>query len=177
MKFVKVRCSKRAKKDVKKLYIEAFPKEERFPFIYLLYKEKRGHADFIALYDKGVFIGLLYLVYHKDNVFLFFFAVDKFYRGRGYGSKILKALLHKFNDKKVMLFIETTKGKYENIEERINRKHFYEKNGFKDAGFEITEKGVTYELMCSKNELKIDEVKSLVKKFFGRFLYYMYYEK
>ena len=81
-------------KAVKKLYLSAFPREERPPFFMLKSGVKKGSGDFFVAKDGEIFVGFAYIVTHADLAYLFYFAIDGGLRGKGYGSAVhRKALL------------------------------------------------------------------------------------
>ena len=83
-------------KEIKKLYKEAFPKNERIPIFILKLLTRKNKADFFEIYDKEQFIGLVYNVYYHDIVFVFYLAVNNDLRGKGYGSKVLELIKDKY---------------------------------------------------------------------------------
>ena len=84
------------KKDIKNLYLKAFPKNERFPFWILKHSTKKGKATLNAILDKDKFIGMGYLVDCDDSFYLMYFAIDKELRNNNYGSKVLQDLNEKY---------------------------------------------------------------------------------
>ena len=82
-------------KNIKNLYMTAFPACERKPLAVIRYKQHKKVADVWMLEDEGEFIGLAITMNGPDLVLLDYFAIDDFKRGKGYGSKALK-LLHIF---------------------------------------------------------------------------------
>ena len=63
-------------KEIKKLYREAFPKNERIPISILQLLTRKNKAKFYAIYDGEEFIGLLYNVYYKDIVLILYLAIE-----------------------------------------------------------------------------------------------------
>lgn len=122
---------------VKELYLSAFPAYERYPFWLLDFKSRKKNTDFYVVYDDNEYIGLLYLTYYKDLVYVFYLAIDPSQQSKGYGSKILQHLKDIYNDKRLFLNIEKVDPSADNYEQRVKRKRFYEKNGFKNTDFEI----------------------------------------
>ena len=57
-----VRLSLKEYKQVKQLYMRAFPKYEREPWTWLLIKSKYQRADFMAFYDQEQFVGFAYVI-------------------------------------------------------------------------------------------------------------------
>lgn len=167
------KCNKR----VKKLYKEAFPRNERLPIFILNRLNKQGTSDFFEIYEKNRFIGMLYNVYYKDIVFILYLAIDNKLRGQGYGSKVLELIKDKFNEKRIILNIEQVNKNAFNNEQRLKRKKFYQNNGFKSLNFTVKEGTEIYEMLCySKNNSNVDkkEYEILVKNFLGKFLYKVY---
>jgi len=127
-------------------YINAFPEYERLLFWLLVYKSKKKNSDFYAIYDDSEYIGLLYLTFYKDIVYIFYLAIDPLHQSKGYGSKILQYLRKIYQDKRLLLNIEEVDSSADNYEQRFKRKRFYEKNGFRNTNFGI-KKNITYEIL------------------------------
>ena len=159
--------------QIKKLYLEAFPAKERMPF-FLFHLKKKGQADLSGVYEKGKLAGMVYCVRHKNMVFIFYLAVEKSLRGRGYGSRILEKLKEKYRDCSLVLNMEEVDPSYENYEQRKKRKDFYRKNGFRESGFKIREYGVIYEFMYYGQNTTVREYQELLRNYFGKFLYGLY---
>jgi len=155
---------------VKKLYLSAFPEYERYPFWLLTYKSRKENTDFYVIYDDSEYIGLLYLTYYKDIVYVFYLAIEPAQQSKGYGSKILNHLQNVYHDKRLFLNIEKVDPAADNYEQRFKRKRFYEKNGFKNTNFEIEGKGIVYEILYSGEEVHEDEYYAVFNSYLGRFL-------
>jgi GNAT superfamily N-acetyltransferase len=159
------------KKEIKTLYRNAFPKEERVPFLFLRYKEKRGKGHFYAAIDNDQFVGLVYTVIKGKYVYIFYLAVSSEYRGCGYGSKILDAIKEKYPTSIFVLLIEDTDQKDAfNYKERIRRLSFYNKNGFRQLHCKVEEQGVLYEILSTSSMSKEDYY-SIVNPFFSPLVY------
>lgn len=154
----------------KNLYINEFPGYERYPFWLLTYKSKKENSDFYAIYDDNEYIGLLYLTYYKDIVYVFYLAIDPSHRSKGYGSRILQHLRKVYKDKRLLLNIEKVDSFADNYEQRFKRKRFYEKNGFKNTDFEIEKKDIVYEILYLGEEVYEYEYHALFKSYLGRIL-------
>ena len=85
--FIDVKHNKEIIKDLKKLYKEAFPKNEQVPFWLLKRLSKKENVEFYGIYEESKFAGLVYNVIYKDIVFIFYLAIGKNARGNGYGAK------------------------------------------------------------------------------------------
>lgn len=164
-------------KVVKKLYREAFPINEKMPIFILNKLNKKGMSEFVEIYDDDKFIGMLYNIYYKDIVFILYLAIDDKLRGQGYGSKVLDLIKEKYSENRIILNIEQIDENAVNNEQRIKRKKFYQKNGFKNLDFTVKEGPEIYEMLCySKNDLVVEqlEYEALVKQFLGEFLHKVY---
>ena len=154
--FLDIRNNREYKKKVRKLYNEAFPKEERIPIWLLELLARKNKAKFYSIYDDKKFVGLIYNIYHQDIVFVFFFAIDKELRGQGYGSKVLEFIKQKYSRHRIILCIEPLDKNSNNYVQRAKRKEFYMKNGFKDADYTIKERNVIYEMLYyNENDKKV----------------------
>lgn len=159
---------------IKQLYLTAFPQFERYPFWLLLYKAKKKNSDFYAIYDDSEYVGLLYLTYYKDIVYIFYLAIDPSQQAKGYGSKVLQYLEDKYQDKRLLLNIEKVDPAADNYEQRFKRKKFYEKNGFKNTQFEIEKEEIVYEILYFKDDVHKYEYDALFKAYLGRVLSFLF---
>lgn len=176
MQFISSKQDKKIYGDFSALYKEAFPKEERAPLFFLKAKSKKKISDCFGIYDKDNFVGLLNLIYHKDIVFVFYFAVRGDLRGKGYGSQILDALKAKFPARRLILTIEDPETPCDNKEQRLQRKAFYQKNGFAECGYSMIEKGIVYQALSYGGQVRTDELQALLKAYMGGFFYRLYYK-
>ena len=180
LKFINIKNDKEYNKKVKRLYNLAFPKEERIPIFLLNLLARNGKATFYGIFDNEKFIGLIYNIYHKDIVFIYFFAIDKEIRGQGYGSKVLEFIKQTYNKHRIVLGIEQIDKSSKNYTQRIKRKEFYIRNGFKEADYTIKEKKIIYEMLYyneNNQKVTLQEYKELIKDYFGRILYQYFYKK
>lgn len=176
--FIDIKNSTECSEKVIKLYNEAFPKEERIPIWLLKLLARKNKANFYGIYDNGKFIGLIYNIYYKDIVFIFYLAIDKELRGQGYGSKVLEYIKYKYSKHRIILSIEQVNKNSSNYKQRMKRKEFYVKNGFKDANYTIKERNVIYEMLYyNENYKKVDlqEFENMMKNYFGKILYQYFY--
>lgn len=143
---------------IENLYEETFPFEEKKPFDMILkYNGKTFQIIAIEEEEHGEFIGLIILIKYNEFILLDYFAIVKEKRNIGIGTKILKMLVEKYKDKKIILEIESTKEKLENIEDRIRRKSFYLKNNFKLLPFNVDLFGIEMEILSNSENVKFDE--------------------
>ena len=145
---------------VKHLFEHAFPVEERPPFSWLFKLDKN---QLFGVEDNDEFIGLISTIEYQDLVYLFFLAVKKCYRGKGYGSQILKDILNKYADKRVFLLAEDPNIPCSNREERNNRINFYLHNGLEKSELKVTEYGVEYIALTNNKEVSKDDFLNVMK--------------
>ena len=164
-------------KKVIKLYNEAFPKDERIPIWLLKMLARKNKAKFYGIYDNEKFVGLVYNIFYKDIVFVFYLAIDKGTRGQGYGSKVLKSIKQKYRNYRIILCIEPVDKNSNNYEQRMKRKKFYLKNEFKDSNYTIKERNIIYEMLYYNENVTLQEFQELMKNYFGKILYSYFYNE
>lgn len=120
--------------DIKNLYEDSFPKEELVDF-YSLFSGVFKDFELYGLYKDNTLVGMAHFFNNKNFVHLNYLAIDKACRSEGYGSYILSLLKEKFNNKTIVVDIEELDDNAINQENRIRRKKFYYKNGFKDGEY------------------------------------------
>lgn len=178
--FLDIKNNKKIYKKVKKLYNDAFPQNERVPISFLKLLARKDKAKFYGISDNEKFVGLVYNVYYKDIVFVFYLAIDKEQRGQGYGSKVLQVIQEKYCNHRIILNIEQIDKNSDNYEERLKRKTFYQRNGFYELNYTIREAKVVYEMLCSNKDnrrVEPDEYKELMRYYWGDLLYKYGYKK
>ena len=138
---------------IKKLYNEAFPKEERLPWWIMRLLTVKDGIEFTAYYDNETFCGFTYSITEGDILFVYFLAVADGLRGKGYGSAILGYLKKNNEGKTITLNVEPLDENAENAQQRKNRMRFYQKNGFHDTGYDVKEVGGKFRIMSTEKEL------------------------
>jgi len=161
---------------VEKLYEETFLAEERQPFWILKRRAKQGKAEQWNIYNEETWIGWIYIIKlnGKNCIYIYYFAIDPQYRGKGYGTKVLKLILEKYKEYKIILALEDWKEDTEDQEQRIKRHNFYKKFGFKDLPYKQQEPYISFPTMSFGGEVKPDEFKDLIDSYFGWPLKYIY---
>lgn len=153
-------------KKMKQLYNLAFPDNERTPLWILMSRSLGKSIDFLAIYDKNIFVGFCYLVTKGDLTFVFYLAIDQTQRGKGYGSRVLKSIIELKPSNRIALNIEAIDETAENYTQRVNRKRFYMNNGLKPANMDTKESGVVYEMLSyGEGGLQKSEYLNLMKHF------------
>lgn len=130
---------------VSELYDLAFPKaeQERMENI-IKVSENTQFGELSVVMDGDTRVGMLYLLFNKDLVYIYYLAIDPGMRGRGYGSAIISMVRDSYPDHRFALGCEAPDEKADNNVQRLDRMRFYERNGFRDTGRRTHWDGVTY---------------------------------
>lgn len=146
--------------DVKNIYFEAFPKEERMPFPLMVAMSKLWNTNFWAFYDDDTLCGFVYIATNRKLAFIMFFAIDKLLRSKGYGGTILQEIQKKYPNKKIIVSIEPCDNSAPDIENRTRRKAFYLRNGYTETGYKIKLSGVVQDILITNGEFSKKEFRS-----------------
>ena len=166
------------RKQIKKLYKSAFPRNERAPFFLLMRRTGNGRDSFNAVIKNGEFIGLVYTISTEKLVYIFFLALTEDKRGKGYGSEILERIQNTNQNKAIMLLVEDTDDTgADNYEERIKRLNFYISNGFKRLNIKVNEAGVDYEILGTKDSVSSADFFGIMRDWVGGVLFKFLYKK
>ena len=141
--------------QAKRLYREAFPREERLPWWILRLMTLQKGVELSSFYDGAEFCGFAHTAATEDTVYIMFFAVNERLRNRGYGSAILTQLKQIYSDKTIILNVEPPDEQADNAQQRVNRMRFYMRNGFYDTGYNSTEVGGIFRVLSTSPELDI----------------------
>lgn len=146
--------------DVKEIYFDSFPKNERMPFPMMVVMSKLWNTEFLAFYDDDKLCGFIYLAHNRKVVFVMFFAVDKKLRSKGYGSAILQEIQKRYADKKIIISIEPCDKSSPDFEIRTRRKAFYMRNGYKETGYMMKLNGVVQEIIITNGEFSKNQFRA-----------------
>ena len=143
--------------DIYKLYQKAFPKSEKKPFWLIVKMFCKGSSHVWRFTRNGKFAGLIITINGRENVLLDYLAVEENQRGTGIGTEILQLMRGHYAGKGVFLEIESVYEDCDNREQRIRRKHFYEKSGMTSMDVFVWLFGVKMELMSFGCRLSYEE--------------------
>ena len=143
--------------DVYKLYQKAFPKSEKKPFWLILKMFRKGTSDVWWFAREGEFAGIIITINGKEHILLDYLAVEESRRGTGIGTEILQLMRGHYAGKGVFLEIESVYEDCDNKDQRIRRKHFYEKCGMTSMEVFVWLFGVKMELMGFDCRLSFEE--------------------
>ena len=150
--------------QINSLAKEAFPPEEYLAPDKLMEMSLADNFDFLALTDGDTFIGFIVVQTYKNLAYLFFLAIDPSFRAKGYGRRAIETLRLLYPDKKQVVDFEMQDETASNNEQRIKRRQFYLKNGYKETGLFLSYLGVDYEVFCMSNDFEPQEFKDLMKE-------------
>lgn len=143
--------------DVYKLYQKAFPKSEKKPFRLIVKMFRKGTSDVWRFTREGKFAGIIITINGGEHILLDYLAVAESRRGTGVGTEILSLMRSHYAGKGVFLEIESVYEDCDNPEQRIRRKHFYEKCGMTSMEVFVWLFGVKMELMGFDCRLSFEE--------------------
>lgn len=169
MKFFNV--NQKSWKEVKEIYLEAFPKSERKPFFTIRHSVKRGKAQLLTAIEDGVLQGFVMVIPYEKLVMVDYLAVSGKIRSRGTGSKIIQEVCRRFSGKKIVLLIEQLDDYAANKEQRIARRKFYLKNGFTSSNLYIAGHSGNMEIMNYGGIVSREEYMKLQKYALGSFMF------
>jgi len=149
--------------DIRKLYRNAFPREERKPFAAIRRMYQEGKADIWYIQADGRFAGLATTVNGGEMVLLDYFAVKQRRQGKGIGTAAMECLLQLYPGKGVFLEIENTETPGLDQDQRRKRKEFYLSCGFRELGVRARVFGVAMELLVVGCEMDYEAY----RKFYG----------
>ena len=154
MKLVQINSSSADNEQLRQLYESAFPEQEQIPYDDLIGLLDKMDIDYSAYLDGDTFVGLTMVLRLQSYNWGWYFAVRDELRGKGYGQKILTALLKKYQGGQPFIIdIESPQqSDAPNPEQRQRRHGFYLRNGLKDTHTSRTFDGITYTIMTNSDE-------------------------
>ncbi len=144
---------------------EAFPPEEYLAPSKLIQMSEYGEIDFWGLYDQDEFVGFMVISLHNNISYLFFLAIDQKVRSKGYGSQALQVLFDLYPGRQQVVDFEMIDESAPNYKQRVIRKAFYMRNGYKETGKFISYLGVDYEILCADNHFDFESFKEMMATF------------
>ena len=143
--------------EIYKLYQKAFPRAEKKPFSMILKMHRKGASDVWRFARDGEFAGLIITINGENHILLDYLAVEESRRGTGIGTEILQQMRRHYAGKGVFLEIESVYEDCDNKDQRLRRKHFYEKSGMRSMEVFVWLFGVKMELMGFDCRLTYDQ--------------------
>ena len=134
-------------KETHRLNMDAFPDEERLDTELLARLSEQGRLELLGIYDNDSYIGFTVIFHGERSVYVFFLAIDPAWRSHGYGSAVLNALRVRYAGRQLVLDIEPLDPAASNYEQRLRRKSFYLRNGFRESGCFFKYCGMCFEVL------------------------------
>lgn len=149
-------------KDVKSIYLEAFPKSERKPFFTVRHSVKKGKVKLFTASENNALLGFVMVDY---------LAVSNKVRSKGTGSLLMQEMCRRFKDRKIALLIEQLDEIAENSAQRIARRNFYLKNGFTSSNIFIEGTSGKMEIMNWGKQITPQEYLALQEYALGKLFF------
>ena len=146
-----------------RLYLTAFPREERKPFTMIRRMYRKGTTDVWCLKREDEFVGLGITINGPDLILLDYFAIGKKMRQQGVGSAALPVIVDYYGDKGFFLEIESTLEDAPNKNQRLRRKAFYLSCGLRELHTTAKLFGVNMELLGVRCQLNYDQYKAFYR--------------
>lgn len=134
---------------------EAFPPAEYLSIEEQIQRAETGLFDLWAIYDEDAFIGFMFVMTYKKMAYLFFFAIGSALRSNGYGGTALLKLKEIYPHSQHVVDMEALDEAAENLSQRISRRNFYLRNGYRPTGYFLLYFGVTLEVLCRDNDFDV----------------------
>lgn len=171
MKIEILNANQKPWKEIREIYMEAFPKAERKPFSTVRRSVNKRKAQLLTATENGALQGFVMVIPYKNMVMVDYLAVSSKIRSRGAGSKILQEVCGRFSDQKIVLLIERLDDTAENKEQRIARRKFYFKNGFTSSNIYITGRSGNMEVLNFGGTVSVQEYMGLQQYALGKLMF------
>ena len=158
-------------KEIKEIYMEAFPKQERKPFFTVRRSVNRGKALLLTAMENEVLQGFVMAIPYKNMVMVDYLAVSSKIRSRGTGSKMMQEICRYCPGKKIVWLIERLDDTAENKDQRIARRRFYFKNGFTSSDIYIAGNSGNMEILNFGGTVSKQEYLDLQQYALGKLLF------
>ena len=152
---------------IRTLYLEAFPPAEQAAFHQLIRKAELRRADMWNLYETDEWVGMAYVLHHNGLAYIFYLAIDKAQRGKGYGTRAVDAIRRQYEGCRIFLSLETPDESADNARQRANRHAFYANCGFQDLPNRVKEGPVIFSLMGTGGSVQAEEYRRLIDHTLG----------
>ena len=141
--------------QVNEIYEKSFPQEERYITLDKMIQSQ--NTELYCLIDNNHVLGIIYLIFYRNMIFILYLAVNTESRSKGYGSYLLKWCLQKYRDKKIYLNIEEVRENTKDYETRKKRLKFYQNNGFYITDYISKEDVENFNILSNCREIDINE--------------------
>lgn len=171
MKMEVLNANQKPWKEIKEIYMEAFPKAERKPFFTVRRSVNKGKSLLLTAMENEVLQGFVMAIPYKNMVMVDYLAVSSKIRSRGTGSKMMQEICRYFPGEKIVLLIERLDDTAENKDQRIARRRFYFKNGFTSSNIYITGRSGNMEILNFGGTVSKQEYMDLQQHALGKLMF------
>ena len=171
MKMEILNANQKPWKEIKEIYMEAFPKAERKPFFTVRRSVNKGKSLLLTAMENEVLQGFVMAIPYKNMVMVDYLAVSSKIRSRGTGSKMMQEICRYFPGEKIVLLIERLDDTAENKDQRIARRKFYFKNGFTSSNIYITGRSGNMEILNFGGTVSKQEYMDLQQHALGKLMF------
>lgn len=133
----------------------AFPKEEYVPLSALVDMAATDHFDLWALEDGGACVGFMAVRLHSGLCYLCWLAVEPEQRSHGYGGQALAALRTQYPRLQQVVDIEMLDPAAPNKDQRVSRRGFYLRSGYRPTGHYVNYFDMDYEILCGDDRFDL----------------------
>lgn len=128
------------------VYHEAFPEEERMEDSLMLSLAEGGSLLHLIIKEDAIPVGFFTLSV-GPCAYLYYFAMKKSCRGRGFGGEALSLLFDRFFPLPVAVDLEIPSDGAPNAEQRRRRRAFYLRSGFSERSIFVRYLGMDLEIL------------------------------
>lgn len=150
-----------------RLYLSAFPAEERKPFSIIYRMYRRGSTDVWRICRDSRMVGMATTVNGDNLVLLDYFAVDGKLRGQGIGSEALEMLQQTYAHVGLFGEIESTREAVPERELRLRRLAFYRRGGMEPLDVHAEVFGVKMELIGSRCAMTFGDYRDFYENYYS----------
>ncbi len=154
LELIRLEPNSKDRKYFEQINEEAFPASERMSFDEIFDFASDTDTAVLGIYDDKKPVGFAVLLKNKECGYLYFLAIDRRTRSKGYGSAAIRKLLEVYPELQLILDFEAIDEKAENNAQRIRRKNFYLRNGFHETGNYTMLREGRFEVVCSGGALR-----------------------
>lgn len=154
-------------KEIRRLYDESFPRDERIDFDRLIIMLDDERRMYVYLEEEKI-IGMAYFFLFADIAYLGYICVEEDLRNKGYGTAIISRIKEEYQGYRIGIDIEEVNKGSSNFEERQRRKDFYLRNDFVSTGIFYSFFFVDYEILSYGGLISKKEWQDLVNKHWGK---------
>lgn len=157
---------------IEKINNESFPSQERLDIEGMLLLAEKDEGELLGIYDNKNLVGFALTIKNRSYTYVWYFAIDKIQRSKGYGSQAIQLIIKRYKNTQVLLDFEEIDENAENIHQRKRRKNFYLRNGFFETGLFTMSNGNRYELVSNErnlNEVEFIKILQIINSYYSKF--------